>query len=144
MGITAMQMKARRQGADALRGSILMAAKGESYVEPVFLPLGAALHTSAPPIELLVRRSLRHASLEHKISATFAAVFFLPLSEEMSCLLTEREVVEKEDRLVVQASREVLNLWAETKDGGRCLRCGQAGTDPETQRLLGWTIRRGG
>lgn len=135
-----MHVMGRRRGLDALRGAILGAAKGERAPERGMLVVGAGLFHDDAAVAVYVSRALHAAqALEFRIAATYASAFFLPSSQETACVLSERVVLEKEDRLLVLAARDVLDVWAATKDGGRCRRCGQVGG---TTQGLDWMPSR--
>ena len=138
----ALHMVARRQGQDALRGEILRAARGERTVSTPHLPVGAGLFPDNLYVETLVRQGLNSQNLEQRIAATYGAIYFLRKSEEVAFILSERVVLAEEHRLVVAASCDALDIWRETKDGGRCRRCGRMGGLPSTLKQPDWALTR--
>jgi hypothetical protein len=95
VGIKALHMVWRRQGEAALRGMVLDTARGMRIIEPACLLVGAGLFPEDLRVETLIRRSLDHAVESVRIAATYGAVFFLKHSEEMSCTLAERVMMDK-------------------------------------------------
>lgn len=111
-----LNMVSRRQGPDALRGEVLAAARSLRGLDPGHLVVGAGLYDTNLAVETLVRRSLHHQSLPHRIAATFGAAFFLRQSEDIACILAERSMTEKGE--LAQASSEALAL--SSRPCGRC------------------------
>lgn len=140
--IKALSMIQRRQGTDALRGTILQAARSMGTASPVHLPVGAGLFTENIQVETWVRRSLSHQLSKFRVAATYAAIFYIRQSEEVAFILGERVVVAEEDALVIAAARDALDLWRATKYGGRCPRCGQTAGPLLTPRLPEWAPPR--
>ena len=101
----------RRQKADALRGSILAAARSERPLEPAFLPVGAGLFPEHVLIETLVRRSLTHQREDYRIAAFYAASFFLYRSDAIGLVLTEMVMLGK--GVEQQAASDALRLAGE-------------------------------
>jgi hypothetical protein len=72
-------------------------------------------------VEAYVRRVLHSEQhLEFRVAATYASVFFLPRSEEVASQLAERVLLGEGEQLLVLAARDVLGIWAATKNGGTC------------------------
>ncbi len=142
VAIKGLHMIFRRQGADALRGQLLRAAKSELVAEPAHLPVGAGLFHDNLQVETFVRRALNHPRAEYRVAASYGALFFIRRSEEVAFILSERVVLAEEDPLVVAAASDALDIWRATKDGGRCTRCGLMGGSPSTQKPQDWTVER--
>jgi hypothetical protein len=143
--LTALARRARRHGTDTLRGDVLAALRGERAMELAFLPVASGLFQDdelTHALELAVMRQLRGGSDAMRVAATFAGAFRLDSWEEVALVLSERVVLAVEDKLLVQAAREVLEIRLDTKDGGKCRRCGLTGSLPSTQKLLDWVPRR--
>jgi len=113
----------------ALKGDIWAVARGERAFELALLPLAGVVgqQLDAPSIASFLIRYLANGSLEQRIAATYGAAFFLDSHREVTLLLSERVVLAKEDRLLLQATREVLDIRLDTKDGGKCRKCGLLG-----------------
>jgi hypothetical protein len=141
--VKSMNMIARRQGADALRGEVQRACRGLSLTQPVHYVLGGGLFTDQVEVETLVRRGLRHDQIKHRIAATYGAIYYISTSEEVASLLVERVVLEQEDALLVDAARDALSIGGMAKHGSRCTRCGQTGGPLSTRKLLDWMVVRG-
>lgn len=142
VAIKGLHMVFRRQGADALRGQLLQAARSAMVAEPAHLPVGAGLFSENVAVETFVRRSLHHQRAEYRVAAAYGALFFIRRSEEVAFILSERVVLAEEDPLVVAAARDALEIWRATKDGGRCSRCGLTGGSPSTLKQQDWMVAR--
>jgi len=133
--LKALLMVGRRQGLDALHVAIINAAKGSRTSERAYYPVGAGLFTEDLIIETFVRKGLQHQRVDYRVAATFGSAFYLGRSEEVAFTLAERVVLPEGDALVVQAAREVLDIWADVRTGGKCRRCGLTGTIPQLHDL---------
>jgi hypothetical protein len=140
--IKALAMVGRRQGLDALRGAIVRAAKGEQMPEPGYYPIGAGLFTDDLVVETFVRKGLHHQRSDYRIAATYGAAFYAGRSEEVAFLLAERVVLAEGEKMVLQATREALDIYVDTKYGGKCRLCGLTGGSPSTPRLQDLEVRR--
>lgn len=113
----------------ALKGDISAATRGERALELAFLPLAGVVGQlqDTPSVAAFLIRHMRRGSLDQRIAATYGSIFFLDSHREVALLLTERVVLAKEDRLLLQATQEVLDLRVDTRDGGKCRKCGRYG-----------------
>lgn len=128
----------------ALKGDIWAAARGERAFELAFLPLAGVLFAceNAPTVTGFIFQYLRRGSLEQRIAATYASTFFLDNHRDVAILLTERVVLAQEPRLLLQATRETLDIRLDAEGGGKCRRCGLTGGSLSTAKLLAWVPRR--
>lgn len=140
--ITSMQALARRHGLGALRGAVLAAVWGKRPMEPCFLPIGSSLFYDEVDIERAVLNNLNIGEQPLRIAATYASIFFLDKEQEVASTLSELVVLAREHRLVIQAAHEALDIWMDTKSGGRCRRCGLTGTPRGTLKQLAWAPQR--
>ena len=140
--IKALLMVGRRQGLGALRTAVINAARGARAAEVAYYPVGAGLFTDDLAVETFVRTGLQHQRADYRIAATFASSFYLGRSEEVAFLLAERVVLPEGDPMVVQAAREVLDIWTDVRSGGKCRRCGLTDGSPSTPKLQGLEILR--
>ena len=137
VSIKGLHMIFRRQGADALRGQLLQAAKSKLVAEPAHLPIGAGLFHENVVVETFVRRALHHQRAEYRVAASYGALFFIRRSEEVAFILSERVVLAEEDPLVVAAARDALDIWRSVRGGGMCPRCGS-----RTGEQKDWLVTR--
>jgi hypothetical protein len=143
VAIKNINMVYRRQGLDALRGEVLRAATANIVAEPVHYIVGAGLFTERVEVETFVRLALDHQRADHRVAATYGAVYYMASSDEVACNLGERVVLEQGDPLVLAAARDVLDIWCSVRAGRRCDRCGQMGSSLSTQKPPELTVRRG-
>lgn len=135
--ITSQHRMTRRLGIDATRGAIIASVRGERAWEAPLLVIGAALFQDVLPLDLVLQ-NLRSGPLELRSAAIFASVFYFesPLSVEIA----EQVIIDKGDRLMLQAMKEALDLRSRTSTGGSCARCGTRGT--QNQPPLDWLPHR--
>lgn len=135
--ITSQHMNLRRKGVDAVRGAIMASVRCERTWEAPLLLIGAALFQDVLPLDLVLR-NLRGGPFELRSAAAFASVFYFesPLSVEIA----EQVILDKGNRLVLQAMKEALDLRSRTSTGGTCARCGERGI--QNQHRLDWLPHR--
>jgi hypothetical protein len=140
--IKTLNAVARRRGLDGLRKDLLSSIRGEQVLTATGLLVGAGLFTDDLRVETAVRQSLRHQDFRFRIAATYASVFYMQKSEEISCILTERIVLAEGGSLILLASRDVMTIWSDVLSTGRCSRCGPTDTPPSIPKHLDWVPRR--
>jgi hypothetical protein len=121
------------------------ALRGERAPEAAFLPVAAGLFPDdifKEAFDAFILRHLRDGTYALRVAATYAGAFRLDSWTDVALLLSERVVLATEDKLLVQAAREVLDIRLDTKDGGKCRRCGLMGGLPSTPKLPDLALRR--
>jgi hypothetical protein len=130
--ITQLSMRVRRQGLDMLRKDAQLAAKSMQVGDPALLIISSALLAGDVAVEGYVHRQFKARDQEWRVAATYAALFFLWRSEEVTCTLTERAILGGDAPLVVLAARDVMDIHSSMIGSGRCPRCRNERLSKET------------
>ena len=125
LDLRAASMVHTRQGRQAFRSALLAASRHQRVIDPAYIPVAAGLFPGDLQVEAQVRSFLASASLEHRVAALYATVFFFSHADDVLTNVTERVVLEADTGLQLAASRDVLDIWRDTRHGGHCPRCGR-------------------